>query len=630
MKLSVKTALYYVGLLFLFYSGVIAIELYTIRQTFFTNLMEENHQAACIISHALQQNANDSSKIRFVIDKLFESGEYGLLQIKEYKTKKIIYSRAIDIKCDGIPKWLLSTLLSTSVLKKEIETVNGRHIQISVQKCICSITKMIYKELISTALLFLFFAAAGYLLFYAAIQKALGSLDSITEQAEEIQKNRFVINGEAPSSPEFAQVISTMNSLSKRVKELYEKSSETLREYHEILYRDGVTALYNRRYFIKTFKETLTGAQSSGYGSLMMIRLSGLNEANSRIGRSKVDDLLLEFAKRIEHLQEKESRITAARLNGSEFALLIPQRDRYHAEGVGRELVRHLQEVILDFDLLGVLKISIGICEYDASMSMATVLGCANAALAKATVIAEHAIVTADCREKNLNIFHGRQKWRSMISETMAKERLIPRYASIEDIVEKEEIFESVTFEMQTADVTLSFDDYLPFMVELNMIDKYMKYLHNYLLKHRIKAEALSFEMSIEPLKSSEGLVRFERDVSKMAEELGMPLYIEISEVEIYGLKPFVLENISETLRRSNIRLAIRRFNGSRGDYNHLRFAAPAYVRMDEHEFLQMHEISKNSLTSLLITLDIKLVIENVHADHIEELRRYGIRYIVL
>lgn len=633
MKLSVKTTLYYVLLLLFFYVGIVMIQLYAIRDDFLKSLMQENHRTALILSEALKNGSDKASgrSIRFMIDTLFESGEYGLLKVKDFKSGKTIYSRAVKLKCSALPRWFLSALaVSVPVSKELIETADGRFIEISVKKCACSVFQAFYTVLLWSSLLFAFFTLLGLILLVTTVRRALRSLADIDHQAEEIQKNRFVVNTQPPSSPEFEKVITTMNSLSRRVKDLYEKSSETLREYHDILYLDNVTGLYNRRYFMKTLKEFLAGGKGASYGSMAMIRLSGLVEANSRIGRAKVDDFLFELAKRSKNLEEMADNLVAARLNGSEFALLVPEMDRYRTEAIGRELIRLFREVCSDFDLCEILKISIGVCEYDAAMSPTDLLGCANAALAKAALGPESSIVTADYQRKDLAIFNGRHTWRDLFLEAIEKERLVPIFDPVEDIVEKREVFKCVTFDLKTPQGSLTYDDYLPLLIELKMVDKYFKYIREYLSKHRIEADGLGFEISIEPLQDSETLVRFERALVQLAKRLNMPLFVEVSEVEIYTLKPIVLEKISETLRRSNIRLAIRRFDGSRGDYNHLRFAAPAYVRMDEHDFMEMYEISKNSLISMLITLDIKLVLENVRANRIEELKKYGVRYILL
>ena len=633
MKLSMKTTLYYILLLLFFYVGVVIIQLYTIRDDFLKSLIQENHRTALILSEALKTGSGETLRksIRFMIDTLFESGEYGVLEVKDFKSGKTIYSRAVKLKCSELPRWFLSALsVSVPVSKELIERADGRFIEISVKKCACSVFQAFYSVFLQSSLLFALFALFGSILFITAVRRGLRSLADIDHQAEEIQKNRFVVNTDPPSSPEFEKVITTMNSLSRRVKDLYEKSTETLREYHDILYLDNVTALYNRRYFMKMLKESLAGSKGTSFGSIAMIRLSGLDEANSRFGRTKVDDFLFELAKRFKNLEEMLDNPIVARLNGSEFALLVPETDRYRTEAIGRELIRLFREVCSDFDMCDILKISIGVCEYDAAMSSTDLLGCANAALAKAALSPESDIVTADYQRKDLAIFNGRHTWRDLFLEAIKKERLVPLFDPVEDIVEKKEVFKCVTFDLKTPQGSLSFDDYIPLLIEMKMVDKYFKYIQEYLIKSRIEAAGLGFEISIEPLKESETLMRFERALSQLAKRLNMPLFVEISEVEIYTLKPIVLENISETLRRSNIRLAIRRFDGSRGDYNHLRFAAPAYVRMDEHEFMEMYEISKNSLISMLITLDIKLILENVRANRIEELKKYGVRYIVL
>lgn len=81
-------------------------------------------------------------------------------------------------------------------------------------------------------------------------------------------------------------------------------------------YSDGLTGLYNRRYFM----EQLNSIKPSDVFSLIMVDLNGLKTVNDKLGHKMGDDFICRVAKLCADEFKKESKV--CRIGGDEFAII--------------------------------------------------------------------------------------------------------------------------------------------------------------------------------------------------------------------------------------------------------------------------------------------------------------------
>ena len=86
---------------------------------------------------------------------------------------------------------------------------------------------------------------------------------------------------------------------------------------------DTLTGLANRTHFMARLRQGLDAEDSVG-GLLLMVRLADLAGINRRLGRSATDDWLKLAAKVISLAAAPHAKAVAARLNGADFALVLP------------------------------------------------------------------------------------------------------------------------------------------------------------------------------------------------------------------------------------------------------------------------------------------------------------------
>ena len=141
------------------------------------------------------------------------------------------------------------------------------------------------------------------------------------------------------------------------------------RLHQQILHQattDGLTGLYNVRYFYQALEKEL--ARSRRYGhrcSLIMLDLDDFKKYNDRYGHLAGDDLLRELA----GLMHGEARQTdtAARYGGEEFAVIMPEAGGAQAKALAERLwetVRDHEFVVRETQRVGRITVSLGMATY--------------------------------------------------------------------------------------------------------------------------------------------------------------------------------------------------------------------------------------------------------------------------
>ncbi|MDA8752664.1 EAL domain-containing protein, partial [Halieaceae bacterium] len=209
-------------------------------------------------------------------------------------------------------------------------------------------SKFAYKELWQSTvkLAIVFFLAmvlAGALGSYL-LKIILRPLGDVVDQAQAIGDRRFITISE-PYTLEFKQVVSAMNNLSGRIKQMLSQEAKRLEKWQREAHVDKVTGLMNRDPFMETLDATLQSDDVNSTGSLSLIRLRGLAQLNQVYGRKAIDNMLKDVGKAFTRITMSHSRWAASRLNGSDFALLAPRAvDPLAAANEARDAIREALE----------------------------------------------------------------------------------------------------------------------------------------------------------------------------------------------------------------------------------------------------------------------------------------------
>ncbi|WP_353662548.1 diguanylate cyclase [Hydrogenimonas sp. SS33] len=616
-------------LLLLLLGCVLGLYFFKTKSYFEADLARDAERAAFSLAETLSPVLGDKKRVEEIINQAFEQGDFKSVELIDIKENIPVVKKYRSHAHEPVPSWFKEMIpIRHPVSERLVEAKNDRYARIRVVADRTQAYRELYELFLYTAGLFLFFGLIGLFLINTTIRMALKSLEDIRKQAEGINHNRFIVQNDIPSTAELKNVVLAMNSMVRRVKELYNRSSAAMRESQEMLYHDHATELYNRRYFQLKLPEYLMANDTRSRGVLILIRINGIIEGNRRIGRQKMDELLLKFARLLKQETELIHEPLIARINGTEFALIVPVYNLETARELANTIISKFMILSDTYGLKETLYLSIGICDYERKMQPGRLLSCADTALSDAAMYHENHVVTRETEDgKRLNM--GKTEWRRILTRALKEGRLKPRLLSVHDLKLRKDIIHLVTFDIYNDDIVIKYGDYVPAVVELGLEYEMMHYEFDFMKQHRFTQEGIAFELIADMLQESEKLFFFEDTIKEIRENLRGPLFVEISEHDILALEPIVVEHVSMALKQYDVRFGINRFGGERGDFNYLRYSAPAYVKMDERNFLDLDTASKNALLTMLASLDIFLIVVNVHAENIPELQASAIRYIM-
>lgn len=173
----------------------------------------------------------------------------------------------------------------------------------------------------------------------------LRPLDDVVEQAQAIGERRFITVRE-PETREFRQVVGAMNNLSQRIKTVLGQEAERIEKWQRAAHIDQVTGLVNREPFVQMVNSALESDDVNATGSLSIVKITGLVELNNEFGRKAIDGMLSAVGSALNSKAGDHSRWAAARLNGSDLALLAPRA--HDPSAAVRDMQAAIREVLED------------------------------------------------------------------------------------------------------------------------------------------------------------------------------------------------------------------------------------------------------------------------------------------
>jgi two-component system cell cycle response regulator len=128
-----------------------------------------------------------------------------------------------------------------------------------------------------------------------------------------------------------------INELEAKINRII-RERELRAELKRLSIRDGLTGLYNRRYFDENLKREAIRAFRQHYGLfLLLVDVDNFKDYNDQFGHQKGDDLLKELA-RLMMLYSRDNVDSVYRYGGDEFAVIIPHAEPEQAMMVAKRL----------------------------------------------------------------------------------------------------------------------------------------------------------------------------------------------------------------------------------------------------------------------------------------------------
>ena len=180
--------------------------------------------------------------------------------------------------------------------------------------------------------------------------------------------------------PELQALADGIHSLVARQQALFRVQAEQLEALRRQAHSDALTGLANRRHFLAMLDSVVGTGEVAAEAGLLLVRLHDLQGLNQRLGHAGTDRALLAVAGALQTYSDRTGRCFAGRLNGADFALLLPVGSMAHETATA--LVQAMRLPLLATDALA--RVFVGAVELDRPLTAHQALALADTALARA------------------------------------------------------------------------------------------------------------------------------------------------------------------------------------------------------------------------------------------------------
>ena len=368
-------------------SSVVASTLST-RAYLEQQLKIKNQDNASALALSLSQSVKNPIQAKLVITAQFDNGNYKLLRFTDPLGKIILEKTSPDLAINT-PTWFFS-LFRINVPQGYAQVSSG-WVQLGAVT-VESHSSYAYQSLWNNALrmtlsmmVALFISCYLGFLILARIKRPL---DQVVAQALAISEKRFITISE-PNVPEIKQLASTMNLMVKRLKANFDEEAERVESLRRAANYDKLTGLINRNAFIAQLEGALNTEESS---ACLILRISNLTDINKQYGRLVADDIILRVAQQVQRYSEEMQDSLCGRLNGSDFALVLPDEDSLN---VANALITDITDQIGRYFVNGGCT-SVGIAKFNQAGTLSTLMSKIDMALAYAEAAGDNLAFLAD------------------------------------------------------------------------------------------------------------------------------------------------------------------------------------------------------------------------------------------
>lgn len=340
-------------------------------------LRMKNADNATVLALSLSQKNIDAVELELIVASLFDNGHYASIKVLD-PAGKILVERIAPPEQSNVPAWFKQWFPIQSI-PGQAQISNGWK-QLGTISLISQNGDAYQTLWKSVQEMFAALAFSGLIACYLGaliLRRIKQPLKAVIDQAKGMTERRFVITPES-SVPELKQLSTAMNSTVVLLKSMFAEEAERLETLRAQANSDATTGLSNRNHFISQLQACVE-EENAPAGSLVLIRLASLANVNKALGRNKTDDLLKKVGQLLSIHQKHLHDGFAARLNGTDFALLFRRED---AQTVSQKLLVDIQKIFMDvtdhFDVF------IGYGDYEYGITPGSLLSQVDAAVASA------------------------------------------------------------------------------------------------------------------------------------------------------------------------------------------------------------------------------------------------------
>ncbi len=607
-----------------------------IQQQAYTDALHTANSLGLAISTVA--SPNDISTAETMINSVFDSGYYEKIILTDMN-KKVLVLKKEKISVKGVPSWFIDNINLTSPVASSQIMLGWKPYGILSVQLNSGYAYMqmwtIFKDIL---LIFIIISFIGFFILHLALKMILKPIKKVRMQAEAILNNDFIIQDEIPYTTELKNVVNAMNSMVKKVKEIFEKEVTAARKYHELMYYDKDINIFNRRYLNIKLQEYLDIEGKNSQGALVLISLNDLSDVKNEIGYKNGEVFIKEIANSIEQIICHNSEYIAAKIGVEDFAILVPTTSEEELDFLCDKIIELTKKIIKLFKLDEKRYFTnIGYCKYYINSNIKELFSKADYALAASKSKGSYKVEKYANLDEDSCMILGKEAWIKELQSAIEEDKFKLVYQNVVNIEDSSDVFQSELFLRleETNDCFYSAGYFMPMAEELKFVSKIDHFVigkvTRMLSKESSTCRALCINLGTNIFLQSDDFARLEESIIKFRQISRCKLYFETKNLNIPNN---ILSKFSKFLKELGFGFGLDSFTLDSGSLISMQEIKPSYIKIHAPYLLDLIDennisLPGKSLRIIADSIDIKIVASHVeNSEQKEKLRNIGIKYI--
>ena len=351
---------------------------------------------------------------------VFDSGYYTRIELHGVDGQ-LIHAKQRQHEISGVPQWFLD-LVPLTPASGSTQVMRGwsqlGELRLTMHPGFAY--RGLYASLVSTLRWFALLFVAGMALLWLVLRYVLQPLQQVKEQADAIHAHRFVQQRRIPRTLELRRVVEAMNLMVSKVQAVFDDQEQTLQKYQQLLYRDSLTNLGNRRYLLEQLQQAIDD-ESGAHGCMAIVKIAELDHLRERHGYEASDNLIRVLADLLRQNRDDHAAERLSRFSEDEFAFLS-QADEAGVEDFVNSLFADFQSMRESENDYADVHLLAGICALDSDQGVGGILSGIDYCLSQAGTRGPFSIEQR--RSTSLELPQGKMMWRGWLESVLEDEQL--------------------------------------------------------------------------------------------------------------------------------------------------------------------------------------------------------------
>ncbi|MGD8841098.1 MAG: LapD/MoxY N-terminal periplasmic domain-containing protein, partial [Gammaproteobacteria bacterium] len=273
----------------------------------------------------------------------------------------------------------------------------------------------LYRNLVSSIFWKAAILAAAILAFWLLLRHFMQPLERIRRHADAIHNNQFKEDDFVPPTSELKCVAEAMNLMVSRVQGIFDEQERTLSRYQQLLYRDKITNLGNRRYLLEQLQQSMS-EESNLFNCMGIIKIVDYEQVREQQGYEAYNKLVKFLAELLRKAHAGRGAERLARFNEDEFAFLSTA-DEDGAIDFVEAIFENFRQQVEEQSELSEARLVAGICNLksddEIGQSLARIDYCLSQAIVRGPFTIEHQV------ETSLDLPQGKMQWRGWLESKL-------------------------------------------------------------------------------------------------------------------------------------------------------------------------------------------------------------------